>query len=382
MPIEPRDLGRFVVLRKRKDGTYRVLMEVPKRLRPSGWSATIPLPVEAPRTGRLTDLHEMARVRQDADRLYARLTRERRGIGVEPRGRRFQDLVDAWQGGDDWERLRPKSRKHYEVYIRNVTGWSEANGHPDPTLIRPSTLRDFLKLFDANPVTKKNTLKVLRLLFRQAVLLDWRTDNPARELKVSVPKSKASIWERPDVDLYVAEAKRQGRESLALIILMEWEIGQRLTDVREFKAGGAYNAALGVFSFEQSKTENAVTIPISPILQALLAEAGRGELFMFRNDVTGLAFTEHALSHAFDKVRRRAVEQGGRRLLLRWLRHSCVVQLARAGCTVPEIAAVTGHSPASANQILATYLPRDAAVAHAAQTRRGLVSGTNTGRRV
>lgn len=56
------------------------------------------------------------------------------------------------------------------------------------------------------------------------------------------------------------------------------------------------------------------------------------------------------------------------------LRHSCVVQLARAGCTVPEIAAITGHTLSSVEKILSHYLPRDSQVARNAQIKRGLIT--------
>lgn len=67
---------------------------------------------------------------------------------------------------------------------------------------------------------------------------------------------------------------------------------------------------------------------------------------------------------------RKAVD--GKHLLLRCLRHSCVVQLARAGCTPSEIASVTGHALASIVSILSLYLPRDGQVAANAQAKRGI----------
>jgi hypothetical protein len=373
MPSVKLDLGRYVTVRKRADGTCRVLFEVPPRLRPSGWSATIPLPLDG-RQGKLSDPREIARIKEDADELYRRLLRERGGL-TSPGKRSIATLIAAWERSDEWTVLRPKSRQHYDVYLRQIRAWSESLGEPDPTALKVAQIRQFLSAYDAQPVTKKNVLKTLRLVMRQAIELGWRTDNPARDLRVKVPRTKAGIWEQSDVDAYVDEAKAQGRPSLALMILMEWEIGQRLTDVRAFRRGLEYRD--GVFSFEQSKTDTAVTIPVSLGLREMLGE-GTG-LFLFHNDITGLAFTEHALCHAFSKVRAKVVKAGGRRLLLRWLRHSCVVQLARAGCTVPQIAAVTGHAPSSAATILATYLPRDGEVARSAQEKRGLVKGTGTG---
>ena len=151
--------------------------------------------------------------------------------------------------------------------------------------------------------------------------------------------------------------------------------GQRLTDARLFRPGAEYDAADGAFRFWQEKTGSYVTLRISLKLRELLAEASRdGALFLFRHEATGKAYTEERLSKVFAQVREAAVENGARSLLMRWLRHSCVVQLARAGCEVPEIAAVTGHTLASVTSILETYLPRDNKVAENAQRKRGLIT--------
>jgi transcriptional regulator with XRE-family HTH domain len=65
----------------RADGTYRVLFEVPARLRPPGWLPTTPLPIQAPRRGDLTDPREVASIRKDAKALHERLKSARRGGG-------------------------------------------------------------------------------------------------------------------------------------------------------------------------------------------------------------------------------------------------------------------------------------------------------------
>ena len=48
------------------------------------------------------------------------------------------------------------------------------------------------------------------------------------------------------------------------------------------------------------------------------------------------------------------------------LRRTAVVHPARAGCSVPEIAAITGHSVSLTVSILEVYLPRDNEMAAAA----------------
>jgi hypothetical protein len=58
-----------------------------------------------------------------------------------------------------------------------------------------------------------------------------------------------------------------------------------------------------------------------------------------------------------------------RNLEFRDLRRTAVVHLGRAGCTVPEIAAITGHSLTVTQAILEDYLPRDSEMAAAAMKK-------------
>ena len=381
MPSALVDLGRYVTLRPRADGTQRVYFQVPARLRPSDWPSLIPLPIRAPRSGNLGDLVELARIKADAAKLYGELQQVRLGRERAPTspatGRTIRALVRAWQASSAYKDLKPRSQKHYGTYINHLLAWSETCDpqHPDPTLITRADVEGLLAAWDDAATTKKHVRKTMRLVMDQAVALGWRGDNPCDGIRLAKsPRSRAAVWEQGDVDLYVAAAEQIERPSIALMILMEWEIGQRLGDARLFRPGGEYDAEAGVFRFWQEKTQSYVTIPISPRLRELLNDAAEGELFLFRNEETGKAYTEERLSKTFAWVRNAARKAGARYLQLRWLRHSCVVHLARAGCTVPEIAAITGHSATTVTKLLDTYLPRDNLVAWNAQEKRGLVA--------
>jgi hypothetical protein len=364
-------LGKYVVVKGRAGGTARVYFQVPARLRPSGWPPAIPLPLSIERTGDLTDPHQRAAITADAADLFAKLDRQRKGLAAAADVRSLQALVNAWQASSAWP-ANKKTAGGYEFYTRRILEWEKAqpSGVIDPMKITQDGLERFLAAYNGRPPTKKHVHTVLRMIMAQAIAKGWRTDNPAENIRIKVPASKAQVWEQSDVDAYVTQARAMGRDSIALIILLEWEIGQRLTDVRAFRPGAEYDAAAGVFRFAQSKTDSYVTIPVSATLRDLLAPAVKGELFMFRDEVTKRAYDEGRLSKVFRQV---ADKLGGRRLLLKWLRHSCVVQLARNGCTPLEIAAITGHAIASVVQILSVYLPRDNEVAWNAQVKRGLV---------
>jgi len=391
MPSIKLDLGRYVTLRPRADGTYRVFFQVPARLRPSGWPSLIPLPITADRNGNLGDLVEVEAIRQDAKTLYRQLNGER--IGREKREKKnFETLIRRYQLSDSWAALKPITQDGYVTSLNHIKRWvaSTRPTEPDPCTITRAHVEDFLKLFNevkdptsgevvhaATQTTKRHARKVLRLLMEEAISLGWRKDNPCDGIRLKGVKAKSLIWEQADVDAYVEAALNDGHhgamKSIATIILLEWEIGQRLTDVRNFKPGVEYDLAQGVFRFWQSKTDQYVTIPVSARLRELLAEVAGNQMFLFRNERTGKAYTQHSLAKAFAWIRTAAVKARARPLLLRWLRHSCVVQLARAGCTVPEVAAITGHSAAGVSRILAVYLPRDNEVAWNAQRKRGLI---------
>ncbi|MGC1304767.1 MAG: hypothetical protein WA840_20550 [Caulobacteraceae bacterium] len=390
MPTVNVSLGKFVTVRPRADGTFRVLFELPPRLRPSDWSPTTPLPRKGKRTGDLTDAGEIARIRADADELYQAYLAARIEAAPQPRRRTMKALVDYWETTQGFKATKPRTRAFYLQVGRQIIEWSEHHKNPDPAKLSREVVENFLSLYDEMPTRRRHMKVVLKMLMDQAIALQWRSDNPAAKIRMKVPEPTVNLWEAPDVERYSGLAMRAGLAALAAVILTEWEIGQRLTDVRLFRftdnwtptgrQGPEYDASQGVFRFWQSKTRSYVTIPVSAPLQATLAACRRdGTIYLFTDAETGKPYSETALSHAFQEIRDGARKDGEAILVLRALRHSCVVQLARAGCTIPEIASITGHSLASVHAILAKYLPRDNEVAWEAQAKRGLIPRKEAG---
>lgn len=378
MPSVKLKLGPFVAVRKRADGTHRVLFEVPARLRPSGWLPTIPLPIEG-RAGNLGDAAEVARIQADALKLYDRYLIARAGgdLPAAP-GRNIATLIDAWQKSEAYRATKSRTQEGYSWLATKIEAWAEAAPRAsDPVAMLRGDVETFLRRYDNRPSLKWHMRKVLRLVMDQAVALGWRQDNPVDGVRVKQPTGQVTIWEQADVEAYVAAADAAGQRWLGALILTEWEIGQRLTDAILFRRGAEYEAAEGMFRFRQSKTLAYVTIPVSDRLRAsLAASAVDGSPYLFHDGATGRPFPDVGrLGHVFEAVRDKVLADGGRRLVLRALRHSCVVQLARCGCTVPEIASITGHSIATVESILSIYLPRDSVVALNAQRKRGLVKG-------
>lgn len=373
MPSVLLDLGRYVTLRPRKDGTYRVLMEVPARLRPSGWSAAIPLPVEGARTGNLRDADEVARIKTDAARLYTRLVQSRAGSTTPEAHRKdLPRLVREWQASQHFKAKKPRTQQGYAYHASLILDWSELTGHRPVSGLTREAIEAFLAVYDDRPTTRRHVKIVLKMLLDHAVAMKWRDDNPAERITVAAPKSKVRIWERADVLQGAWACLEAGQRGLAAVIMTEWEIGQRLTDARLFRRGAEYQPGDGAFRFWQEKTDSYVTVPVSQDLRDLLETVHDPDsFFLFTDTATGKPFAEQRMGHVWQAIRDAAGMDP--RLQVRALRHSCVVQLARSGCTVPEIASITGHSPFSVEQILAKYLPRDNEVAWNAQRKRGLI---------
>lgn len=376
MPSVKLELGRYVTLRPRKDGTVRVLMEVPPRLRPSGWSAAIPLPIEGARTGDLSDLGEIDRIRTDAKRLYDRLLQARAGTTTPETHRHdLPTLNRAWQQSQHFKAKKPRTQQGYAYHAGLIEDWSASTGHKPVSGLGRDAIEKYLALYDDRPTTRRHLKIVLKMLLDHAVAMGWRSDNPAERIKVAAPKTTIKPWEREDAMAGAWACIMADQAPLAALILTEWEIGQRLTDTRLFRRGAEYQPADGAFRFWQEKTQSYVTIHVSEALRGLLDSIQDPDsLYLFVDRRTGQPFAEQRLGHVWQAIR----EDAGfdPRLQIRTLRHSCVIQLARAGCTVPEIASITGHSPYSVEQILSKYLPRDSEVAWNAQVKRGLISTT------
>jgi hypothetical protein len=367
------NFGKYVTVRPRDDGTFRVLFEVPKRLRPDGWPATQPLPLTGERNGRLDDSDECSRIRRDAAGLVVKLQRSK---DPTPHSRRrMRDLVHAWQECLRYKKLKTCTKLNYDSFTRIVLRWAESSGDGDPTRITQRNIEELLAVYDDQPSMQVQILNILKLLLDQMKALGWTKENPAREISASPPESNVRVWNADEVEIISTACGAAGRDSMAALIETEWEIGQRLTDARLFRHGEHF--VNDVFRFWQSKTNSYVTVPISRRLCEMInAVRVPNSDYLFVNSWTGRPYTDHGLAYAFRPIRLVVGRKDGALLKLRALRHSCVVDMARSGCTVPEIAAITGHSLQSVHLILKHYLPRDNVVAWNAQAKRGLIEAS------
>jgi hypothetical protein len=152
-----------------------------------------------------------------------------------------------------------------------------------------------------------------------------------------------------------------------------------MDNIRDGKSLAEQATAGEAIRFVQRKTSAKVAVYPAPQLISRLTdiEARRkakrletGVVLLDANvvlyEATGRPYNEHTFSHTFADVRELAASGSKQHALLpcpsiaekrfQDLRDTAVTWLARAGCTIPEIASITGHSLRSIHNVLAHYL--------------------------
>ena len=121
----------------------------------------------------------------------------------------------------------------------------------------------------------------------------------------------------------------------------------------------------GAFRIRQGKTGKLIDVPVTDELRRALDTTARQAPQIVLSEVTGVPYKADNFRAVFADVREEAGLKG---LQFLDLRRTAVVRLAEAGCTVPEISAITGHSIDRTEKILEVYLPRNSTMARNRQT--------------
>jgi len=184
-----------------------------------------------------------------------------------------------------------------------------------------------------------------------------------------------------------------GYYSVGTVILTNYWLGQRLNDILALPIRPIQD---GRTVIAQHKTNARVSLPSGMVeelvvrldqqaRQSAAVQAGAvvQPMALIISEATRRPYTEAGdTTHHFGR-RFRAVRAEASRTMPdcaglhpQMLRHTAVVALADAGCTVPEIAAISGHSLASVHGILQRYL-RATAVQAANAMRKRLAASEN-----
>lgn len=165
------------------------------------------------------------------------------------------------------------------------------------------------------------------------------------------------LWLPEHVTAFIRHASPE----LCAALMLAMHTGQRQGDLRRLP-WSAYDGLR--ITLRQRKGKKLVAIRCTAALRSLLDGMERRGLLILTT-ATGRAWTKRYLNQKWTEAER-AAGLAEEDLHFHDLRGTAVTMLAEAGCTVPEIAAITGHSLKTVTHILETYLSRTRALADAA----------------
>jgi integrase len=273
-------------------------------------------------------------------------------------------LVTLYRSDPRYIDLAPKTQRGYDQCIGIIEAWSERAAHPPLVTLQRKAVKAFYRSMSATPAKASAVLRVLRLLLAFAVDEGEIERNPAEKMRLKVSAPRDQVWTPKQIEAFVTAANANDRASIGLAVLLGAGVGQREGDC--IRLGWTQYDGASV-RLRQRKTGKLIAVPAIAELRQALDAAPRTAATMVVSETTGRPYTEDNFTHLFRDIATAANLPA--ELQFRDLRRSAVVFLAEAGCSVPEIAAITGHSLRTANQILETYLPRNSAMAKNAITR-------------
>lgn len=241
-------------------------------------------------------------------------------------------LILAYRRSPEWNKLKPSTRTTYGIYLRVV----EQLGHTKAAGVKRRTL---LEIRNALASARGNGaatgyMRVVSSVFSWGVEHGWVEHNPVRGAK-SLPGEHLPAWTMRQAEHALAHLP----ESYRRVVVLGLYTGQRRGDLVALP-WSAYDGA--AIRLRQGKTGAALAIPVHPRLRAEL-DAWRKDaaspVVLTRPD--GRPWGAVELSQKLPRALKAIGLPAG--LNVHGLRKLAAARLADAGCTVHEIAAITGH---------------------------------------
>ncbi len=371
----------YFVAKKNRDGGERYYWQPSQELRADGWRSE-----RLPDT--LTGAIERAKALNEQVAAWRYGNGAANGTGEKSaRPGSIHDLVLRYKKSRFFTSKRPATQRGYNWALAQIE--AELGADEPVVAITPRVIERLYGRLCKRSISSANTImRSLQAAMKFAVKEGLVATNPAAKMGLINPAGKGVIWPEEAVDLLVATADALGRPSVGDAIELAYWLAQRPTDILRLDRR-TYRA--GTFSLQQSKTGARVMVPHSPRLAkrmeaALQRPSPKGTKILATtlviSEETGRPYEDTNFSHVFATVRAAAakkvpfldLDDGEQldvsKLQFRNLRHTGVTRMGEAGCEIPEIAAVSGHTLKAVHDILDRYLVRTAKLAQSATDKR------------
>lgn len=334
-------------------------------------------------------------------------------IGAEPaqsgpKTGSFGELATLYLRGPGFKKLAPRTQGEYRDHIEILRRmWEDV---PLAGITRKVVVVMHGDYAD-RPYRGNAILRTLRIVLNYGrhdlELPDLLDRNPAEKVELHGTEPRNQVWPQEKIDAFLEAATACGMPRLRKALALLLYTGQRASDVLDMASPMVWEAEGRTWiRLRQAKTGALLDVPCHRRLaEELAAEEGpardrrkREPSTLLLPSPTGRRWTIRNFARAWDRVVARAnfrlareaiAARGGlpqRRqdraaakaairaqmiegLQRRDLRRTSVVQMAIAGATVPQIAAITGWEIGYTQKIVDTYLPKRGEVALGAVER-------------
>ncbi len=259
----------------------------------------------------------------------------KKSVGSEKiKGGSISALIVAYYQSAEWKALQPSTRQSSRLILDR---FREAYGEGPANSFKSAHLRRILDKKAATPSAAKNLLKRLKRVFAFGMARNLVASDPTQGVTVVVPKSDGfRAWTDSDITAFEAKWPAGSRARLALYLLLY--SGQRRSDIVRM---GRQHLEDGALNVRQQKTGAHLAIPIHPKLQAELDRLPSASL-TFLMTVQGKPFGPVGFSNWFSDCARKAGLPSNSSP--HGVRKAAARRLAEAGCSISQIASITGHT--------------------------------------
>ena len=236
-----------------------------------------------------------------------------------------------------WSSTPFKAKKERTRYVerRQLDRFLVEHGAKDCRTVHTMHLDSIFAKMTDRPAAAMDLRKRLSRVFRHAVKLGWRRDNPIAATDTMKPGTHHT-WTEAEIEQAQAHWKRGTKQRTALDLLLY--TGQRSGDVRVMMWSAIRNGRFHVEA--QDKTGQIVTAPVHSELTKTLAAHPRSHMVILATE-HGEPFSEKG----FGNFMARLIDKAGLpdRCVAHGLRKAAARRLAESGATDAEIMAITGH---------------------------------------
>jgi integrase len=268
-------------------------------------------------------------------------------------------LIKEYCGSRAWLKLAASTR---EIGAYNLKAVEDKWGDTPLKIAgdkrsRPVFMKWHDKLAQTHPRAADAKMAALARVLEWGHVNGYLDGNPIVKFERAYSSNRAEMIWLPE---HIQAFEQVAAPELVLAMMLGLHTGQRQGDLLRLP-WSAYDGE--AISLRQSKGGRPVYVPCTQALKATLdGQPRRSTQILTR--ANGTPWTRDA----FKKAWAAAYEASGLLDDLHFhdLRGTAVTMLAEAGCTVPEIATITGHTQDHAQKILDRYLARTRALAESA----------------